>query len=92
MEFVEFLNPVDPEKTGLGKLEHPLMLGRQIKIYTNEGGFPSLEGIDLAIIGIGEDRCAFKNQGCGLAPDYVRSNFYRLFQGPYSVKMADLGN
>jgi len=92
MEFVEFLNPVDPDKTGLGKLEHPLMLGRQIKIHTPEGGFPSLEGIDLAIIGIGEDRCAFKNQGCGLAPDYIRSNFYRLFQGPYSVKMADLGN
>jgi len=92
MEFIEFLEPVDPAITGMDKLEHPLMLGRLLRVFTKESGFPDFDGIQLAIIGVGEDRNALGNKGCGLAPDYVRKNLYRLFQGPYTVKMADLGN
>lgn len=92
MEFIDFLEPVDPATTGMDKLRHPLMLGRLIRVYTQEEGFPDLEGVQIALIGVGEDRNSPSNAGCGLAPDYVRKNLYRLFQGPYTVKMADLGN
>lgn len=66
--------------------------GKLIKAYTTEGNFPELEGIHLAIIGVEEDRKSVNNEGCGLAADYVRENLYRLFQGNYAAKIADLGN
>jgi arginase family enzyme len=66
--------------------------GKVIKGFFKDGEFPDLEGIQLAIIGVEEDRRAMNNEGCGLASDYVRENFYRLFQGNYNAKIADLGN
>lgn len=66
--------------------------GKTINIYTQGSDFPDLEQIQLAIVGIEEDRKSINNEGCGLAPDYVRENFYKLFQGNYQSKIADLGN
>lgn len=66
--------------------------GKLVNAYVKGGDFPDLENIQLAIIGVEEDRKALGNEGCGLAADYVRENFYRLFQGNYTAKIADLGN
>jgi arginase family enzyme len=65
--------------------------GKIFRIHT-EGDFPDLEDIDLAIIGVEEDRKAVNNEGCALAPDHVRENLYRLCQGNYAARVADLGN
>lgn len=70
----------------------PFSYGNRIAAYTEAGDFPSLENINLAIIGVEEDRASLNNEGCGLAPNYVRENFYKLFQGNYTSKIADLGN
>ncbi|MFA6923988.1 MAG: formimidoylglutamase [Bacteroidales bacterium] len=67
------------------------MLGSIIKPYTGEN-FPSLENVHIAIIGVKEDRKSINNEGCALAPDYVRKYFYKLFSGGYDLKIADLGN
>jgi arginase family enzyme len=66
--------------------------GKVIKTFSKGNDFPDLDNIQLAIIGVEEDRKAINNEGCGLASDYVRENLYRLFQGNYSAKIADLGN
>jgi formiminoglutamase len=66
--------------------------GKIINAYTQEESFPSIENINIAIIGVEEDRKAINNEGCGLAADYVRENLYKLFQGNYSTKIVDLGN
>jgi arginase family enzyme len=66
--------------------------GKVIKTFSKGNDFPDLDNIQLAIIGVEEDRKSINNEGCGLASDYVRENFYRLFQGNYSAKIADLGN
>lgn len=63
-----------------------------IKSYTQGSDFPDFENVHLAIIGVQEDRKAINNEGCGLAADYVRENFYKLFQGNYETKIVDLGN
>jgi arginase family enzyme len=39
-----------------------------------------------------EDRNAFNNEGCALAPDYVRKHLYNLFPGSFEPKIVDLGN
>jgi formiminoglutamase len=68
------------------------LMGDVVKAYTEQGGFPALEGADLAFVGIGEERQSFFNTGCGQGPDAIRKEFYKLFQGNFNLKMVDLGN
>src|ERR1035437_1699737 len=88
----EFFTPINLKSfSGVDQYtEHSY--GKLINSYLQENDFPSLENIQLAIIGIEEDRKALNNEGCGLAPNYVRENLYKLFQGNYTTKIVDLGN
>ncbi len=58
----------------------------------NTGNFPDLENIDLAIVGVCEDRLALSNKGSAKAPDDVRKHLYSLFAGSFAPRVADLGN
>lgn len=92
MDIADFFEPISPQNIeGQGKL-HPLMLRNHIEINLENKAFPDLDVADMVILGVKEDRNALGNEGCALAPDYVRKYLYRLFQGPYHVKIADLGN
>jgi arginase family enzyme len=88
----EYFTPIDKTQFTGNPADALTSYGRVISSYTAGDEFPSLEGIHLAIIGVEEDRKAVNNEGCGLAADYVRENLYRLYQGNYSAKIADLGN
>lgn len=66
-------------------------LGLKVDFH-NESGFPDLDGKDIAIIGVLEDRKSQSNSGCGKAPDSVRRFLYQLAVGPYDAKIVDLGN
>jgi formiminoglutamase len=68
------------------------LMGDVIKAYLEPHDFPSLDEADIAIIGAGEDRNALFNNGCGLAPDSIRRELYKLFQGNFKLKLVDLGN
>lgn len=61
-------------------------------IKHTEGDFPELDDINIAIIGVCEDRNSTNNTGSNLAPDEVRSFLYKLFAGSFVPKVADLGN
>lgn len=87
-----FFEPVKPEFIpALGGIK-PGRLCDVVKIHTEETGFPQLENIDIAIIGVCEDRNSQENNGTALAPDFIRSAFYKLFQGSYKTRITDLGN
>lgn len=92
MEIAEFFVPVDVQKLIITDKSHPLLLGNIIESYIANKPFPELEGMDIAIVGVKEDRNAPNNEGCAFAPDFVRKYLYNLFQGPFQVKIADLGN
>ena len=68
------------------------LMGDVVKAYIQPNDFPSLDQADLAIIGVGEDRNSFFNNGCGLAPDMIRKEFYKLLQGNFNLNLVDLGN
>jgi arginase family enzyme len=53
---------------------------------------PDLEGIQIAIIGVKEDRIRPEQAGCAEAPDEIRKHFYRLAKPKYDIRVADLGN
>ncbi len=92
MELTDFLEPVNKANLQISGEQHPLSLSEIIKSYYDKNQFPDLDNVDIAIIGITEDRNAVNNPGCRLAPDYVRKYLYRLFQGSFKAKIADLGN
>ena len=67
-------------------------LGDVIRSYIDKENFPELGDVDIAIIGVNEERKAVNNIGCAHAPDYIRSHLYKLFCGDFSPRIADLGN
>lgn len=92
MQILDFLDPVDLGKLNIKEQDHPLVLGKSIRSHSIQEGFPDLENVDIALIGVMEDRLGEENRGCALAPDYVRKYLYQLFQGPFRLQIADLGN
>lgn len=66
--------------------------GNDFKIYREGDEFPELDDVDMAIIGVCEDRNAVNNDGCSLAPDVVRNYLYSLYSGSFASKVVDLGN
>lgn len=67
-------------------------LGDFIRSYVDKEIFPDLGDVDIAIIGVNEERNAVNNIGCAHAPDYVRNHLYKLFRGDFFPRLADLGN
>ncbi len=92
MSLADFFTPVDLERITPRQGFNASQLGRKTKFYTDE--FPELNEqlINIAVIGVMEDRHATGNPGCGLGPDYIREKFYQLNEGGYQSKIADLGN
>lgn len=88
----EYFTPIDVLKfNGINQYTDS-SYGKVVNAYTQDGNFPELKDVDLAIVGIQEDRKAINNEGCGLSPDYIRENFYKLFQGNFNARIVDLGN
>ncbi|MEI8201486.1 MAG: formimidoylglutamase [Bacteroidota bacterium] len=71
---------------------HSDQLGSIIHSYHQEENFPDVEGMNIALIGVGEERNSVFNHGCGMAPDAIRRQLYSLYKGPNTPKIVDLGN
>ena len=67
-------------------------MGETIGIYRTEDNFPDLEGVDLALVGIKEERGAVDNKGCADGVDYIRKALYQLFNHWPQLKIIDIGN
>lgn len=61
-------------------------------MHKYSASFPNLEEIDIAIVGVMDDRNAVNNEGCSLAADVFRDSFYSLYEGARKSRIADLGN
>lgn len=90
MDISEFFEPADsgyiPDSSGI------LRMGDKISTFVDPGRFPDYSEADIVLIGVKEDRNAYNNEGCALAPDYIRKHLYRLFPGPFNLRIVDLGN
>jgi arginase family enzyme len=91
-DIAHFFSPVDLDAICPADSRKELQFGSLFTIYSEKDNFPELEGIDIAIVGVAEDRNSTNNQGCKFAPDAVRTFLYKLYGGGFNVKVADLGN
>ncbi|MDG3584091.1 MULTISPECIES: formimidoylglutamase [Galbibacter] len=89
---VEFLSPVKSMVLAHNELLPKQALGRTISIHTEKEGFPGLENIQIAIIGINESRSEHIENKEEVDLASVRLEFYKLFAGNWHGKIADLGD
>ncbi len=92
MDISIFLEPVAEKCFSAAYRPGKKTLGESIGIYRNEESFPDLEGVDLAIIGVKEERGAVDNKGCADGVDYIRKALYPLFNHWPQLYIIDLGD
>jgi formiminoglutamase len=92
MSLSDFFTPVDLNKITPKNGYYASHMGETVEHYTTD--FPDLDEkkIDIAIIGVLDDRNAVNNLGCALAPDHIREKLYLLNEGNYDTNIVDLGN
>ena len=70
--------------------EHFSFIHQRFSIFNDH--FPNLKGIDIAIIGLIEERGNPNNEGAHSGADAIRQALYSLRASHVSYKVADLGN
>ena len=88
----EFLSPIKDSVIAHSVLLSSNSLGRSMRVHSQTEGFPDLDGVKLAIIGVEEDRNTEDNYGSGKDLHHIRRHLYQLFPGNWSTQIADLGN
>ena len=91
MDF-EFLSPVEEVLIQEIESRDKHSLGSQIRIHTKNAGIPDLKNIEIALVGVKENRLDQDYEGDFLNFNNVRRTFYGLFPGNWNLKIADLGD
>jgi formiminoglutamase len=91
-DIAPFFSPLDVNEITNGFQLSDNQFGKTFSIFTDNDSFPSLEGKDIAIVGVCEDRNSENNTGSNLAPNDVRGFLYKLFSGNFRANVVDLGN
>ena len=88
----DFLSPIDLEDIVDGLQFNPNQWGSKLRIH-QEDDMPDLMGMQIALIGVEEDRNRDDASiGCQAAPNAVRRQLYQLYNWEKNFKIVDLGN
>lgn len=89
---LSFLLPVEEIAVAHTTLLSDLILGKNIDKHTKQNGIPSLDNVQIAIIGVLEGRNAVDNVGTGKGLENIRKYLYQMFPGNWHSNIVDLGN
>ncbi len=87
-----FLSPVSDSVLAHNELLSMQALGRKLKVHSKQNGVPDLDGVDIAIVGVLENRNDINYIGEEFKLDEVRKSFYSLYPGSWNTTIADLGD
>jgi len=87
-----FLTPVSDSVLAHNELIAQQALGKKIKVHSNQNGIPDLENVQIAIIGVKENRNDVNYIGAEINFDSIRKTLYTLFPGNWYTNIADLGD
>ena len=87
-----FLSPVSDVVLAHNELLSLQALGRKIRIHSAQKGIPDLEGVNIAILGVLENRNDINYIGEEFQLNEIRKTFYSLFPGSWHTSIADLGD
>ncbi len=88
---LDFLSPVNSELLAEYTDENQQRLGAAIKANSAISGLPELEGVNLAIVGVKENRLREEGESV-LHFNDLRRALYSLYPGNWHLKIADLGD
>ena len=86
------LTPVEDHILSHNKIISALILGNKISVHTKENGVPNIDKVDIAIIGVPENRNDINYIGEEINLGEIRKSFYSLYPGNWSIKIADFGD
>ncbi|MEN8817570.1 MAG: formimidoylglutamase [Nonlabens sp.] len=89
---LEFLKPIEDAAVMHAKMQPKQTIGETIRLHTAEEGLPDLNGVQIIIIGILENRRDANALFQVETLDQVREKFYELYPGNWSTIIADLGD
>jgi len=89
---LEFLKALNDAVVAHAKMQPEQTIGKTIKLHTAQDGLPNLNGVQLVIIGILENRRDANVLFQVESLDHVREKFYELYLGNWSSTIADLGD
>jgi arginase family enzyme len=92
LDFTDFFRSIDMSEFSEGRPFASTQFGNLVIANRMDRGWPDISECNFALIGVQEDRLSVGNQGCAKCPDEIRKQLYRLYQGDWNVKFADLGN
>ena len=87
-----FLSPVSDSVLAHNELLSGQALGRKLKMHSAQYGMPDLDDINIAIIGVLENRNDINYIGEEFQLNEIRKSFYGLFPGSWNTNVADLGD
>jgi len=87
-----FLSPVSDIVLAHNELLQQQALGRKLKVHSQQQGIPDLEGVQIAILGVLENRNDVNYIGEDFNLNEIRKSFYALFPGSWTTTIADLGD
>ncbi len=92
MDITPYFDPVDFNAIGFPNESYDASLLINNVCFFHPDGQLDLNGVEFTVIGVPESRNAYNNSSCSLAPDEIRSQFYRLYRWEKAVKVVDMGN
>ena len=87
-----FVSPVQELVLAHNELLSMQVFGRKLRIHSEQHGFPDLEGVHIAIVGVLENRNDIDYIGEDLSLSEIRKSLYSLFPGNWFTTVADLGD
>lgn len=91
MNLEDYLAPVNQSLLLGSDYPEQQRVGHSLRIHKELDGVPDLEGVQIALLGVMEDRSS-QNPGCAQTPNEVRKYLYTLYWGSWEQQIADLGN
>ncbi len=88
----KILTPVEDHLLSHNKIISSLILGNKVSVHTKENGIPEIDKIDIAIIGVPENRNDINYIGEEINLSEIRKSFYSLYPGNWSIKIGDYGD
>ena len=87
-----FLSPVSDSVLAHNQLLAQQTLGKKLKIHSQQNGIPEIDDVQIAILGVLENRNDLNFIGEEFNLNEIRKSLYGLFPGNWHSNIADLGD
>jgi arginase family enzyme len=87
-----FLSPVSDNVLAHNELLAYQTIGKKLKIHSKQNGLPELDDVQVAILGVIENRNDINYIGEEFNLNEIRKSLYALYPGNWHITIADLGD